>query len=134
MMRGCASTIGLIFLVVLGLAMFGSSGQQSSTTSAARPPTLDLAKPVYLAKDTVECGIINVTGTYMDGQQAGGEAEGHRAVANLFVHPRDGCVRAFSRKRVHVFDATVSGDKLVTVECITEFGNRCYVRPQDLEN
>jgi hypothetical protein len=134
MMRGCAWTIGSIFLVVLGLAMFGSSGQQSSTTSVARPPSLDLDKPVYLAKDAVECGIINAMGTYVDGQQAGGEAEGHRAVANLFVHPKDGCVRAFSRKRVHVFDATVSGDKLVTVECITEFGNRCYVHPQDLEN
>jgi hypothetical protein len=73
-------------------------------------------------------------GTYVDGQQAGGEAEGHRAVVNLFVHPKDGCVRAFSRKRVHVFDATVSGDKLVTVECIMGFENRCYVRPQDLKN
>ena len=134
MMRGCAWTISSIFLVMLGLAVFGSSGQQSSTTSVARQRTLDLSKPVYLAKDAVECGIINAMGTYMDGQQAGGEANGHRAVADLFVHPHDGCVRAISRKRVHVFDATVSGDKLVTVECITEFGNRCYVRPQDLEN
>ena len=93
MMKGCAWTIGVIVVVVVALGILGSLVPEPPGPSNARPPTLDLTKPVYLAKDAVECGIINVTGTYGDGQQAGGEAEGHRAVANLFVHPKDGCYR-----------------------------------------
>ena len=137
MMRGFAKTIGSIVLIVLGLAMFGSSGQQSSTTSAARPPTLDLAKSVYLIKDAVECSILAAAFTYSRGQQAGGESEGHRAVANLFVHPTEDCYRVTKRERVRVLDATISDHAYVKTKCVLSLlgkSDDCYVRPEDLEN
>ena len=129
------SRLGILLLILLAVAIVGGLINRGKTPEQiARAQSLDLTKPVYLAKDAVECGIINVMGTYLDGQRAGGEAEGHRAIADLFLHPKDGCVRAIQRERVHVLDAIVSADKLVTVKCITEFGKRCDVRPQDLGN
>lgn len=100
----------------------------------ARAGEIDLTKPVYLAKDAIECARIAVVSAYVDEQQAKGEAAGHRAAGDLFVHPKEGCLRAFSRKRVHVTDAKISSDELVTIECVSAFGNKCYVRPQDLGN
>ena len=131
MMRGCAWLLGLTVLIVLIVAIIGAHLPSPS------PPALsvDLARPVYLVKDAVECSEVTMLGTYMDGQQAGGEAEGHRRVQDLFVHPRYGCVRAIGRERVHVLDKTVSIDKFVNIECyIATWGNRCSVRPSDLEN
>ena len=137
MMRGCAWTIGSIFLVVLGLAMFGSSGQQSSMTTEGRKPTIDITKPVFLAKDAVECSILAATFTYSRGQQAGGESEGHRAVANLFVHPTEDCYRVTKRERVRVLDAAIGDHAYVKTKCVLSLfgtGDDCYVRPRDLEN
>jgi hypothetical protein len=125
--------LAILIIVAVALSLFGTS-TPSVTQTATNTVTVDINRPVYLAKDAVECGTINVMGTYMDGQQAGGEAQGHRAVADLFVHPKDGCVRSIRRERVRVLDAAVSTDKLVTVECVTEFENHCNVRPQDLGN
>ena len=131
MMRGCAWLLGLTFLIVLILAIIGAYLPSPSPQA----PSVDLVRPVYLTKDAVECSDVTMLGTYMDGQQAGGEAEGHRRVRDLFVHPRYGCVRAIGRERVHVLDKTISVDKFVNIEChIAVSGNRCSVRPSDLGN
>ena len=137
MMRGCAWTIGVIVAVVAVLAVLGSLFPEQSVTSDARKPTVDMTKPVYLAKDAVECSILAAAFTYSRGQQAGGETEGHRAVANLFVHPTDDCYRVTKRERVRVLDATIGDHAYVKTKCVLSlFGKSddCYVRPRDLEN
>jgi hypothetical protein len=73
---------------------------------------------VYVQKDAVICPEITLLGAYMDGHRAGGEAEGHRAVRDLFVHPRGDCVRTIGRDRVHVLDEAVSPNKLVKIRWI----------------
>ena len=85
MMRGCARTIGVIVAIVVVLLVIGSLLPEQPATSDARRSSVDLSKPVYLAKDAVECGTLAAAFTYSRGQQAGGEAQGHRAVADLFV-------------------------------------------------
>jgi len=103
-------------------------------------PRLDIAKPVYLAKDAVACPQLTLGIHYANGQQAGGEAEGHRVVADLFDHPHDGCWRVTKRTRVRVLDAAISDAKLVDIDDSTELpcllGAKCHweVRPWDLEN
>jgi hypothetical protein len=131
MMRGCAWLLGLTVLIVLIVAIIGANLPNTPPPA----PTIDLARPVYLAKDAVECSEVTILGTYMDGQQAGGEAEGHRRVRDLFVHPKHGCARTIGRERIHVLDKTISADKFVDIEChIAERGNRCSVLPSDLGN
>ena len=80
------------------------------------PTVLDLTKTVYIAKDVVICPELTLMDAYVDAHRAGGEAGGHRAVANLFVHPRADCTRTFKRDRVRVLDKTASPEKLVKIE------------------
>ena len=112
----------------------GSSAPQQK--AAPQPTVLDLAKPVYLAKDAVECSRIGILSAYLEGEQAGGEAAGHRAVDNLFVRPREGCLRILSRHKVRVIDTEVSMRRLVYTECAVAilWGNKCQVRLGDLSN
>jgi hypothetical protein len=131
MMKGCAWTIGVIVAIVVGVAMFGPA----ATVTPKQP--LDVTKPVYLAKDAVECSVLAALFTYSHGQQAGGEAEGHRAVADLFVHPTESCYRVAKRERVRVLDATTSDHAYVKTKCVLSLlgkSDDCYVRPRDLEN
>jgi hypothetical protein len=112
-------------LAVAVICLAGSANAQS----------IDLSKPVYLAKDAVECGETTPLGAYIGGHREGGEAAGHAAVADLFVHPKGDCSRTIHRERVRIVDATVSDKSLVTVRCTTaEFGHICVVRPGDLSN
>ena len=109
-------------------------GPESTVT---QKPPLDLTKPVYLAKDAVECSVLAALFTYSHGQQAGGESEGHRAVADLFVHPTESCYRVTKRERVRVVDATIGDHAYVTTKCVLSLYGKnddCYVRPRDLEN
>lgn len=134
MMRGCAWTIGVIVVIVVLLVVIGSLLPEQPVTSKA---SVDLRKPVYLAKDAVECSVLAAAFTYSRGQQAGGETEGHRVVANLFVHPTDDCYRTPRRERVRVLDATIGDHAYVKTKCILSLlgpSDDCYVRPRDLEN
>ena len=125
---------------VAALGLFGLAVENSpSKTPHSEPPAgsriIDLARPVYLAEDAVRCAEVATLGAYMDGQQRGGKSEGHNAVAALFVHPKEGCVRVISRSRVTVLDAKVESDRLVKVQCPNiGYGDRCNVRPSDLSN
>ena len=115
MMRGCAWTIVAIIVVVAVLIVLGSLAPEPPGTSNARL-SLDLTKPVYIAKDAVLCEDAAVIDAYLSGHHAGGEAEGHRRVTDLFVHPPYDCARTISRDLVRVLDKTVSDDKLVNIE------------------
>jgi hypothetical protein len=71
----------------------------------------------------------------MDGQQRGGKSEGHSAVAALFVHPKEGCVRVTSRSRVTVLDAKIESDRLVKIRSANiGYGSQCNIRPSELSN
>jgi hypothetical protein len=109
-------------------------GPESTVTE--KPP-LDLTKPVYLAKDAVECSVLATIFAYSHGQQAGGEAEGRRAVSDLYVHPTASCYRTNKRERVRVLDATIGDHAYVKTKCVLSLlgtSDECYVRPRDLEN
>jgi hypothetical protein len=118
MMRGCARTIGVIVAIMVVLVVIGSLLPEQHVTSDGRQSIVDLSKPVYLAKDAVECSTLAAAFTYSRGQQAGGEAQGRRAVANLFVHPTDDCYRTPRRERVRVLDATIGDHAYVKTKCI----------------
>jgi hypothetical protein len=105
----------------------------SAPTRESRPPVFDVARQAYLAKDAVICSEMALLGAYLDGHRAGGEAAGHRAVADLFAHPRGECLRTLGRDRVRVLDATVSANKLVKIEW--QRGMHSFMAlPEDLEN
>ena len=57
-------------MVVVAAAYWLSVGPPENTTSRH---VIELTRPGYLAKDAVECGEINVMGTYLDGQQGRSE-------------------------------------------------------------
>jgi hypothetical protein len=82
----------------------------------AEASELDLSKPVYLGKDKVICSELQALSAYIDGQQAAGEAEGHRRVADLFVHPRGECLRVWKRERMDVLAKEVAPQRLVDIK------------------
>lgn len=127
----------MIVAVVVVLGVLGSLAPGPSVTSEARRWTIDITKPIYLTKDSAECSVLAAAFTYSRGQQSGGETEGHRAVANLFVHPTDGCYRVTKRERVRVLDAAIGDHAYVKTKCVLSLigkSDDCYVRPRDLEN
>jgi hypothetical protein len=106
------------------------SGTTEATSEKTEPP-LDPLKPVYLREETMICPEIMIMGAYLDGHRAGGEAAGHRAVADLFIHPRGDCIRTIGRDRVRVLE--LSPGKLAKIEY--EAGLPAYMAlPGDLSN
>jgi hypothetical protein len=108
--------------------MIGSGGRQATA------PAIDFSRPVYVKKDRVVCPETATLGAYIDGQQGGGEAEGHQRVLDLFFHPRHGCVRMFGRTLVKLRTASVAPTRLVDIEWPGPLTHRYLVLPDDLEN
>ena len=101
---------------------------------AATDGAIDLSRPVFIKKDRVICPWYGLLDAYLSGQQYGGESEGHRRIAELFVRPAHDCWRTFDRRQVTVLDDSISPDKLVDVRCDNALAQKCLARPIDIEN
>jgi hypothetical protein len=111
--------LGIPFLA----ASIGSSHQSTGVTvtpeevaAANAHAGVSLSAPVYLRAGAVICPQMDVLGAYLDGRQAGGEDEGHRAVQRLFLRADGECIRTINRDRVRVLDNSVAGDRLVKIQ------------------
>jgi hypothetical protein len=69
-------------------------------TPAVTAANVSLDRPVFLRAGAVICPEIDVLSAYIDGRQAGGDDEGHRAVQRLFLRAGGECIRTIDRDQV----------------------------------
>ena len=110
--------VGFCGLIAVVLGLFLAPPVRTTEMHLQEPtaPILSLDRPIYLRVGAVICPQVDVLGAFLDGRQAGGEAEGHRAVQQLFLRAGGECIRTIARDPVRVVDKDVSGDRLVKIQ------------------